>query len=139
MKCEWKLARRAGGAQALRARRDVAVGAIAIGAILLIGTPLLSQASQTASQPKQIVTIKQMRVEPQQITVPAGAKVEWKNEDMFEHTVTADDGSFDSGLIKPGHSWSMTMSKSGKFAYHCRPHPNMTAGVEVQARSQQSK
>jgi uncharacterized membrane protein len=73
-----------------------------------------------------------MRFDPQQITVRAGETVEWKNEDIFSHTVTADDGSFDSGLIDPGHSWQKTFQTAQTVAYHCRPHPNMKAALRVQ-------
>ena len=83
--------------------------------------------------PPQTVIIKQMHFEPHSLKVKAGDKVEWKNEDIFSHTVTANDGTFDSGLIAPGNSWQTTISKSGTIAYHCRPHPNMTAELLVQS------
>jgi uncharacterized membrane protein len=67
------------------------------------------------------------------MTVNAGETVEWKNEDIFSHTVTADDGSFDSGLIDPGHSWKMTVKNAGTITYHCRPHPNMKAALIIRA------
>lgn len=61
-------------------------------------------------------------------------------EDIFSHTATANDGSFDLGLIAPGNSWQTTIKRSGTIAYHCRPHPNMTAeivGQQAGARGQQ--
>lgn len=80
--------------------------------------------------------MKQMRFNPSQVTVQAGQTIEWKNEDMFSHTVTADDGSFDSGLIDPGHSWRMTFKNPQTIAYHCRPHPNMKAMLVLQGAGQ---
>lgn len=77
------------------------------------------------------VVIKQMHFDPAQLNVSANAIVEWKNEDIFSHTVTADDRSFDSGLIAPGQSWKMTVKDAGTFLYHCRPHPNMRASLVV--------
>jgi uncharacterized membrane protein len=62
--------------------------------------------------------------------------VEWRNEDIFSHTVTADDGSFDSGLIDPGHSWQKAFNSAQTVAYHCRPHPNMKAALIVQSTSE---
>jgi hypothetical protein len=63
-------------------------------------------AAQTPPQPsQQIIIIKQMHFEPTTLNVKAGDRVEWKNEDIFSHTATANDGSFDSGLIAPGSSW----------------------------------
>ena len=49
--------------------------------------------------------------------------IEWKNEGIFSHTVTANDGSFDSRLIAPGSTWQTTIRKTGSNAYHCRPTP----------------
>jgi plastocyanin/uncharacterized membrane protein len=93
----------------------------------------LCLASQTPPQAsKQIVIIKQMRFQPPTLNVKAGDKVDWKNEDIFSHTVTANDGTFDSGLIAPGSSWQTTVNKTGTVAYHCRPHPNMNAELIVQ-------
>jgi uncharacterized membrane protein len=77
--------------------------------------------------------MKAMHFEPERVSAKPGDLIEWKNEDIFAHTVTADDGSFDSGLIQPGASWSMTVKKDGTIAYHCRPHPNMKAAIAVGA------
>ena len=77
------------------------------------------------------VVIRQMRFNPPQLTIQPGDTVEWKNEDIFSHTVTADDGSFDSGLIPPQQSWKTTISTGGRIRYHCRPHPNMAATLLV--------
>ena len=87
--------------------------------------------AQSPTDASHIVLIKQMQFDPPQMTVQAGDTVEWKNEDIFSHTVTADDGSFDSGLIDPGHSWQMTFKTAQTLAYHCRPHPNMKAALTV--------
>lgn len=85
------------------------------------------------------VVIKQMRFQPAQMTVNVGAVVEWQNEDIFSHTVTADNGSFDSGLIAPGHSWKMKVQHAGTFRYHCRPHPNMTASLTISTGEESPK
>jgi plastocyanin len=47
------------------------------------------------------------------------------------HTVTAVDGSFDSGLMNPDGSWSHTFTEAGEFEYFCTPHPWMRAKVIV--------
>jgi plastocyanin/uncharacterized membrane protein len=93
------------------------------------------QPTQTGKGASHIVTIKQMHFDPAQIKVQAGDTVEWKNDDIFAHTITANDGSFDSGLIDPGHSWQKTFTTTQTVAYHCRPHPNMRATLSVQAAS----
>lgn len=73
------------------------------------------------------IVMKAIAFNPLEQTVHPGDTVEWKNEDIVAHTVTADDGSFDSGLIQPGHSWKMIVKAAASIAYHCSPHPNMKA------------
>ena len=68
---------------------------------------------------------------PQTVTVAAGGKVTWRNEDADDHTVTLDDGSFDSGDLAEGKLKSESFKSPGSFAYHCEIHPEMTGTVEV--------
>jgi plastocyanin len=54
------------------------------------------------------------------------------------HTVTADDGSFDSKNIAPGESFSYTFTKVEAFPYFCSLHggahgEGMAGSVEVRA------
>jgi plastocyanin len=71
-----------------------------------------------------------------QFTVPksvaAGAKVEIRNVDSATHTVTADDGSFDSKEISGGEEGSITApSTPGTYMFHCNIHPSMKAELVV--------
>lgn len=68
---------------------------------------------------------------PASITVHVGDTVTWTNAGTVGHTVTADDGSFDSGMLDVGASWSYTFNSPGTFAYHCTPHPWMKGTVVV--------
>ncbi len=68
---------------------------------------------------------------PKRIEIAAGGTVTWTNNDPLVHTITADDGSWDSGPIEPGKSWSHTFTQPGEFAYHCTPHPFMKAVIVV--------
>lgn len=61
----------------------------------------------------------------------AGTKVTWVNKDKVPHTATADDKTFDSGILTQGNEFSYTFSAPGTFAYHCVPHPAMKAKVVV--------
>ncbi|HEV2227219.1 MAG TPA: cupredoxin domain-containing protein [Nitrososphaerales archaeon] len=65
------------------------------------------------------------------VTVSGNDTVTWINNDNAPHTVTANDGSFSSGNIAPGASFSYTFTKSGTFKYHCVYHPWMTGVVVV--------
>ena len=68
---------------------------------------------------------------PGTIEVTAGTTVEWTNNDPLSHSVTADDGSFASGLIGSGHKWRHTFTTPGTYTYHCTPHPFMKGTVIV--------
>jgi plastocyanin len=60
--------------------------------------------------------------QPSQITVDAGDEVSWSSSGQNPHTVTADDGSFGSGTLQPGESFSTTFDAAGSFAYYCEFH-----------------
>jgi amicyanin len=77
------------------------------------------------------IVINRLAYTQPQIEIAAGTTVIWKNDDQLAHTVTADDASFDSGMIPTGGSWSYTFTTPGTFAYHCTPHPFMKGTVVV--------
>ncbi|HJU58219.1 MAG TPA: plastocyanin/azurin family copper-binding protein [Nitrososphaeraceae archaeon] len=70
---------------------------------------------------------------PPEISVSSeGNIVSWTNDDSIEHTVTSDDGAFDSGPISPGDTFDNTFDSPGEFGYHCSIHPFMTGVVIVE-------
>lgn len=77
------------------------------------------------------VSIQNFAFEPRSITVAAGTTVTWTNDDITPHTITAMDGSFDSGTVESGGTFSHTFTAGGTVAYRCDIHPNMTATVVV--------
>ena len=81
--------------------------------------------------PGSAVEMRAMAFSPQRLAASAGATVEWTNRDQVAHTVTADDGSWDSGPIEPGATWRHTFDTPGTFAFHCTPHPYMTGAVVI--------
>jgi plastocyanin len=56
------------------------------------------------------------------VTVKVGTTVTWTNLDDAPHTVTADDGSFDSKEFQKGQTYSFTFTKAGEFNYYCAIH-----------------
>jgi len=74
---------------------------------------------------------------PDSITVVLGVNstVVWTNNDNSPHTVTANVGSFYSGNMAPGESYSYTFTKAGVYDYHCTYHPWMVGSVTVKAGS----
>ena len=68
------------------------------------------------------VSIKDFKFEPVALTVTAGTTVTWKNDGAAPHTVTAADGSWDSGNLEPGASFSKTFDSAASVAYYCKYH-----------------
>ncbi|MGZ3708631.1 MAG: hypothetical protein ACXWPM_07495, partial [Bdellovibrionota bacterium] len=58
--------------------------------------------------------------------IQPGQSVMWINDDSTEHTVTADDGSFDSGPIAPGGNFVHVFDTNQTVNYHCSIHTTMT-------------
>jgi plastocyanin len=77
------------------------------------------------------VSIVNMSFSPANLTVAVGSTVKWTNNDAMAHTVTSDNGSFDSGNIAAGASYSRMFSTVGTFSYHCTIHPGMTGTITV--------
>jgi plastocyanin len=75
--------------------------------------------------------IRQLVFFPARIEIAAGTTVQWKNGDPLAHTVTADDGAFDSGNIDPGQSWRRRFDTPGTYSFHCTPHPFMKGVIVV--------
>jgi hypothetical protein len=63
--------------------------------------------------------------------VVQGDTVHWTNDSVRVHTVTADDGSFDSGRLASGEGYSRTFATLGDAPYHCVIHPFITGDVSV--------
>ncbi len=56
------------------------------------------------------------------LEVPAGSTVTWTNAGNARHSATADDGSFDTGLIGSGEQASITFDTPGVYNYFCILH-----------------
>ena len=71
---------------------------------------------------------------PNTASVTDRSTVTWNNIDSTPHTATADDGSFDTGIINGGSSGSAIISaNSGTtvIPYHCSVHPEMRGTLQV--------
>jgi hypothetical protein len=83
-------------------------------------------------------TISDYKFAPAAITVHVGDTVTWTNDGPTEHSATASNGSFDTGLLKKGASASHTFAQAGTFAYICSIHPFMHGTVVVLATAASS-
>jgi plastocyanin len=83
-------------------------------------------------QATRTVVIQGFSFNPAHITVKRGTRVTWINRDMTKHTATASNGAFDSGILRPGQSYSHTFKTAGRTnKYHCEIHPFMKGSVTV--------
>lgn len=88
--------------------------------------------TSTASEVKNSVQISNFSFSPASLTVKVGDTVTWTNQDSMGHSATADDKSFDTGVLDQGKSGTITFSKAGTFTYHCSVHPSMKGTIIVQ-------
>jgi plastocyanin len=78
-----------------------------------------------------------LRFLPNTLTAQAGSTILFANVGGKPHTLTADDGSFDTGVVAPGAEGgrfagtnaTFTLSKPGTFTFHCEIHPQAMKGT----------
>lgn len=104
-------------------------------AVLVAVNPTNASAAGTAT-----VRLINKTFDQPALTVTAGTKVTWINEDNVAHTVTSGtretpDGAFDARLDDGGSTFSFTFNTPGTFNYFCKPHANMNAKIIVTAAS----
>jgi plastocyanin len=68
---------------------------------------------------------------PGTLTVKAGTKVEWVNDDDIPHTVAETNGKFLSPALDTEDKFSFTFAQPGTYEYFCSLHPHMTGKVVV--------
>jgi plastocyanin len=100
---------------------------------VLVFVPV-AQAQDMMGQPppkEWSVAIEDFYFEPANAAIESGDTITWVNEGNTPHTVTSDDGQFDSEVLKPGDSFSVTFTGAGTLTYHCEIHPSMRGSVSV--------
>jgi uncharacterized repeat protein (TIGR01451 family) len=108
----------------------------------VVAAPALTSAAAPSAPPAAGARVKIVQAglealtwgyDPTTITIKAGDSITWTNDGSLVHTVTPDDGSFDSGVLNKGDVWTHTFNTAGTFTYHCTPHPWMKATIVVQS------
>lgn len=105
-------------------RRGAAVSAVALAFMLTAcgsdDEPTLGDGGGTAVEAQ--VDVEGSIFTPGSVTVGVGGTVTWRFQDSFAHTVTAGDGSFDSGSKQGGETFAHTFATAGSFPYTCTIH-----------------
>ena len=94
------------------------------GAFALAPTVSISIIDAPRAQPKWGYAPANRKISP-------GTWVTWSNDGQDAHTVTAVDGSFDSGNLDPSEGFSWYFDQPGTFTYLCALHPWMTGKIVV--------
>lgn len=92
-----------------------------------------SQTGAAGAQEAQEATVRMAGIKftPATLTVRRGTEVLFDNNDVAPHTVTAEAGGTDSGIISPGKAFRFVVNE--RFVYFCAIHPSMKATIEIAA------
>jgi plastocyanin len=114
----------------VKIRHAVALLVAVLWSVLAVGGPALAAG----------VSIGDNFYSPATVTINAGDSVTWTNGGAAPHSVTSNDGLFDSSpncpnqidaCIGPGGSYSHTFSSAGSFDYYCKVHGFTMSGTVV--------
>jgi plastocyanin len=103
---------------------------IAIACIALAGAALAGAPASAAGKVYTVV-FQDMAYGPTPDRVHVGDTIEWVNNDIFRHTATAADKSFDTDLVPKAHGRTV-LKTPGTIAFYCRYHPGMKGRLVVE-------
>jgi plastocyanin len=116
-------------------RVALAAGFAAVAVLLLLalsgGSP--ESANGAAATASRSVTVKMEHVEfvPHTLRISKGTRVVFSNTSPHAKHNAVRNGSFNTGLIKPGASAAVKFTAPGTYAYHCTIHKGMTGKIIV--------
>jgi LPXTG-motif cell wall-anchored protein len=94
----------------------------------------------SASAAQVSVSVGDNFYDPETVTINVGDTVVWTHNGQAPHTVTADNGSFDShpdcppdfnACMEAGDTFSHTFSTAGTVSYFCKVHGQSMSGTVV--------
>ena len=121
-------------------RRSTVLIVAAVAALGLASCSDDSSSSSSSAALSSVVPVSAATVkitsggfDPDAVTVTAGKAVTFTNDDNQDHRVVADDGSFDSGTLRPGESIVVLLADAGTVKYKDSLDASLTGQVEVTA------
>lgn len=108
----------------------------------VLGTALLAYTavawSSVPTRNDYVVRIDKL-FSPDDLEIKVGDKVQWKNFDSDNHTVTSqffpagaqEENYFDSGVIPSGGSYEFQFVKEGACRYWCSLHRDMRGSITI--------
>src|SRR5947209_20558154 len=91
--------------------RHLAIAAVAL--TLVVPATAFAQDAPTVSVQDEVFV-------PPQVEFVAGNTLTWSSDGAEQHTITADDGSFDSVIINTGDTFAFTFDSSGSYSRYCQ-------------------
>jgi plastocyanin/uncharacterized membrane protein YozB (DUF420 family) len=85
--------------------------------------PAATEAAQVVESGKVTIRMLDFEYDKPAVTIKVGTEVTFVGAGAGpRHSATADDNSFDTGLLGPGESKTIRFDKPGKFGYYCALH-----------------
>lgn len=97
---------------------------VATGAAVLAATALAPVQGAAAKPRTHTIIIDKMKFGPAPSNVRVGDAIVWVNKDIFRHTATARDRSFNL-VLAPGERGRIIVKHSGATSFYCIYHPGM--------------
>src|SRR5437667_10629606 len=97
---------------------------LAISLIVIAGNAFSTPLNAVSSEPAlagATVSISNFQFTPKVVRIKAGGTVTWVVKEG-NHTVNADDGSFESPALAAGQKFSHQFSSPGTYKYYCSFH-----------------
>jgi len=104
--------------------------ALLLAATLSLGT-VLAAAPALAAQ--YTIVLNHLKFGPVPTGLKVGDTIVWQNDDIFRHSATARDKSFDIDL-HPNQSVTLAVQKPGSYAFYCIYHATMRGVLKVAAK-----
>lgn len=102
---------------------------------LAVAGILLANCSRAPAPPATAtIVVDKLAYGPAPAHLREGETLVWSNHDIFQHSATARDGSFDVDL-PPGKSGAVTLTHAGVVDVYCRYHPDMKIRLVVEPTS----
>lgn len=100
-------------------------------AAIPVALALAAACAEPGAAAERSVDIPGRSFAPGSVDVLPGDRVTWTNHDFFRHDLAGVDGSFTSGPLDGGATFSHVFGTPGTYPYRCILHPFMTGQVDV--------
>lgn len=108
---------------------NLAILAVGLSFVFLLFTGFKNTGSNPDTPTKHVVTIYQMKFNPESIQVKKGDIVEWVNKDFVPHDVTEINKKWTSKPLNQGDTFSKVITKN--LDYFCSIHVVMKGSVRI--------